>query len=193
MKRIFSLCLVALCIVGFVACNRGQSSSGLGDSLDSPTFSLDGVVYTLPVHFSELEANGWRPYDTDPRSGSVYRFAIDTLDPGDSVGWELILGDQNVIVGLANLSEEVLPLSESYVVDISVLFEIYDAQLILSGDIMLGSTFEEVIIAYGEPSSWHDFEDRILLFYSSDYFGLQITVDTESNLVMVMTIRYLGG
>ena len=137
MRGKISICLIVMSIVGLVfgiaACSRFQTDSGtekiLSDDLDSLMFSLDGVVYTLPVHFSELEANGWTPYDTDPRSGSAYRFAIDILEPGDFAAWELIVGEQNVVVTFTNLSDEMLPLSECYVTSVSVLYEVYDAKL----------------------------------------------------------------
>jgi len=149
-------------------------------------FSLDGVIYTLPVHFSELEANGWRPYDPNNR------FATDILEPDDFVTWELIAGDQNVGVTFTNLSEEVLPISESYITVVSVFFEMHSAQLVLPGNIMLGSTYEDVIAAYGEPSSWHTSEDppSLLMFHSSDDVTLQIVINTEGNLVTIMSMHY---
>ena len=199
MKRIISICLMAMCIVcfafGVAACNRFRTDSWtekqLSDDLDSLMFSLDGVIYTLPVHFSELEANGWTPYDTDPRSGSAYRFAIDTLEPGDFAAWELILGNQNIIARLNNISEEVLPLRESYITSVSVLYEVYHAQLILPGNIMLGSTYEDVIAVYGEPSSEHYTSERTQLFYFSYQFDLVINIDHESNQVTMISIWYL--
>ena len=199
MKRTISIYLIMMCIaglvLGFVACSGGnqiETEETLSDDLNSLMFRLDGVVYTFPVHFSELEANGWIAYDTDPRSGSAYRFATDTLEPGNSVGWELIIGDQNIVAGFANRSEAVLPVSESYIVDFSVLSGQFDAQLVLPGNVTLGSTGEDVIAAFGYPSAVDIFEDhsRALLFYSSDYFILQISINTENDRVVMMSLHY---
>ena len=200
MKRIISICLTVMCItslvLGFAACSGGnqiETEETLSDDLDSLMFSLDGVVYTLPVHFSELEANGWVAYDTEPRSGSAYRFATDTLEPGVHAAWELILGNQNTIVAITNLSEELVLVSESYITTVSVLSGQFDAQLVLPGNVTLGSTLEEVLAAFGYPSAGNIFEDhsRALLFYSSEYFILQISINTENDLVVMISLHYL--
>jgi len=180
---------MASIILSFAACNgeqNGLGSNELSDDLNSLMFSLDGVVYTLPVHFSELEANGWSPFDPDDH------LTTDTLEPGDFTHWELIIGDQNILVTFTNLSEEVIPISESYITMV-VLYERYNAQLILPGNIMIGSTYEDIITAHGEPNSRYTFEEPLSLSmrYSSDYFTLLILI--ESNLLTFMSMSYEGS
>jgi len=195
-KYIIVLCISSL-IFWIVGCNGLQLESISEDVLsdapfDSLMFSLDGIIYTLPVHFSELEANGWIPYDTDPRSGSGYRFASDILKPGGSASWELIADNHTVVVSFTNFSDEMLPLKDSHVTFVGVVYEVYIAQLIIPGNIEIGSTYEDVIEAYGVPSEWHASKNRISLLYDLNYSALQLTVDTESSQVVTMALTYLG-
>lgn len=196
--KFFTCIIVVILLVTMVACDvwREHSEAEMilsKATLDSLMFSLDGVVYTLPVHFSELEANGWTPYDTESRSESECRFATDTLEPSGFASWELINDNQNVVVRLSNLTEEVLPVGESYVTAVSVLYEVYDAQIVLPGNISFGSTYRDVTAVFGVPDGGpHVLDDRITLFYDSDYYVLQISIDTERDQVMIMSLRYFG-
>jgi hypothetical protein len=150
-------------------------------------FSLDSVIYTLPVHFSELEARGWTPYD------HYNGFATTTLEPGDFFSWELISKEQNVGVTFTNLSEEVLPISESHITAVIALYEVYNAQIVLPRNIMLGSTSEDVYSAYGNPNSGDTSEDHALLFYSSDSFTLQLLINAEINMVAMTSLHFWSG
>jgi len=51
---------------------------------------------------------------------------------------------------------------------------------------MIGSAYEDVLSLFGEPSSGQHFEDDMLVFYSADYFTLQLIINIESNLVKVV-------
>jgi len=198
MRRIISICLAMAIIIslvlGFAACNRGNQAevgqNELSDAtLDSLMFSLDGAIYTMPVHFSELEANGWRPYDTDNH------FATDILESGNFAVRGLTDGSQNIAVTFTNLSEEVLLVSESYVIGIAVLFEVHNARLVLPGNVAIGSTYEDVIAAHGEPSRWHTFEDTYWLDFNTHSYGgvsLSVSIDNETNLVIFMDMTYWG-
>jgi hypothetical protein len=202
MKRGIIVCLTMICMVsltvGVTACNEHQADleteQMLCDDLDSLMFSLEGVIYTLPVHLSELEANSWSLYDPDNLH------TTDLLAPGELAYVDLISGNQNAWATVTNLSDEVLPMNENYLTAIAVLFredmpELYNAQLILSGGITIGSTLEDVYSAYGRRATWMtNFEesDSLKIFYSSNYFGLDITIDTEKNLVAFMNFRYFG-
>ena len=204
MKQKISIFIAMMCVVtlglGLVACNGGQAGSRSGEvlsdvELDSLMFSLDDAVYTLPVRFSELEENGWRPHDTDPPSGSADSFETDTLEPGGFAHWELIIGNQNVLVTISNLTEEVLPVSESHVTDVALILGVNNARFILPRGIMMGSTHEEVVAAYGEPDVEHinDGAPSFMIQYSSDDFILDIAIDSESNLVNLISLSYMGG
>jgi len=162
----------------------------LSDNLDSPMFYLEGVIYTLPVHFSELEANGWRPYDPDNR------FATDILEPGDFDIWTLTDGYQYVSVSVTNISEEAMPVSESYITGLAALSGMHDARLIFPGNIMFGSTYEDVMAAHGDTLTHvRESENSLRLEFFSDRFmtvALSISIDNETNLVIFMNMTYWG-
>ena len=195
MKREISICLAMLCIAafswGFVGCSGEQVTmeTKLSDDLNSRMFSLDGVVYTLPVHFSLLEANGWSFCDVE----NGHYVATDILEPGANAFVFLTNGDLYTEKTFTNLSEGALPVSESYITDASAHFLLNHAPIIFPGNIMLVSTYEDVIAAYGEPENRRVFEESRTLFYSSDclYFIVMISIDNETNLVIVMDMRYM--
>ncbi|MDR2598903.1 MAG: hypothetical protein LBC73_01340 [Oscillospiraceae bacterium] len=104
-KRIF-ISLSILCIIfyitGTTGCNINQADAVediLRDAtLDSFMFSLDGIIYILPVHFSELEENGWLPYNSDFPLDSAVRFSSDVLEPDETASWVLIHDTQSLMV-----------------------------------------------------------------------------------------------
>lgn len=203
MSKMISTCITIICIatlcINLAACNIREpaelgSNIVLSDDLDSRLFSLDGIIYTLPVSFSELESNGWSPYDPDSL------FASDILEPGDSAYWGLVNATQNILVVLENPSEEVLPISECYIISVIVLVSEgnpvqFNAELILPGNIMIGSTLDDVIAAYGDTATWVTrFEEAstLRITYTADYISLDISVDTERGMVIFMSLRYIG-
>ena len=214
MKRIVSICLAMLCIIafslGFVGCDGEQVGSEpegeeavialelepekvkevLSDDLSSGMFSLNGVVYTLPVHFSELEANGWSFCDVK----NDHHVATDILESEDFSIWTLTDGNQYAIVTFTNWLAEALPVNESYITGIAALEIFSDAQIILPGNIMRGSTYEDVIAAYWATESRSVFENSLTLHFSTGAGGisLSISIDNETNLVTFMDMHYWG-
>jgi len=146
------------------------------------------------VLFSELEAAGWEAYDTNPRSGAAsHLFEKSTLEPGGYAGWELTANDRNVVVTFTNLSKEVLPLRESHITFVGVIDDLYNAQLVLPRNIMMGSTDEDVLVAYGNPSATPFISNnRLPMFYDLGYFNLHITVNIETNQIIMLGLRYLS-
>lgn len=180
-------CLIFL-VSGTTGCNGGQADTVedilSSATLDSLMFSLDGVIYTLPVHFSELEENGWIPHDPDKS------FAISTLEPGDSVNGELISDKQNVGVVFTNLSEKALLVRESHITTVAVLYEVYNAKIMLPGNIMIGSAVEDVFSVYGAPD--YTSEGMSLIFYNSDNYTVQLLIDLETNEITMTSMHYFS-
>jgi len=190
MKRMIRVSLTILCVtvlsLSFVACNGTQSDSE-SEGLDSPTFSLNGVEYTLPVSVVELIENGWDGEDFD-----LAALAADTLNPHTSINIYLKNEDQVVGVDISNSSARVLPISESYVSDIFVSGSWPDAaQLIFPGNIMVGSTYEDVIAAYGKPNERNEWSRSKTLTFFTDDVSIELVIDTETNLVMIMGMRVI--
>ena len=198
MKRTISICLAMMFVVifssGFVSCGENQSNSNeiLSDDLNKLMFSLDGIVYTLPFHFSELEANGWHPCDYE----RDYEFATYMLKPDDFDTWSFTNGEHYVVVTISNFSEEILLLSESYVVGVAVRYDLFDAQLILPGNIMIGTSYEYVIEAAGNRFTYiRETEHSVSFRFSIDIddfttASFTMAVDNETKQVIFMSMDY---
>ena len=159
----------------------------LSGDLDSLMFRLDGVLYTLPVRAAELESNGWRA-DWDY-----------VVNPGETVGSRLLrIGDlpgQEIGVSLFNFSEEGLPLNEIYIDRISVGAGWENrAELIFPGNIMIGSSYDEIIAAHGMPDEkeyWVVSEEFSYLIFSMEYAAARFVIENETNLIWSMDMYCL--
>lgn len=117
----------------------------LSDDVYSFMFSLNGIIYTLPFPYAEMEANGWVGDDLSEI----------TLNPNQfSLAEPLRNRSQTILVSFVNTTANVLSFSESYIGRISIdeFYARNGVELIFPGNITVGSTYEEVIAAYGEPS-----------------------------------------
>ncbi|MCL2828452.1 MAG: DUF4366 domain-containing protein [Oscillospiraceae bacterium] len=154
---------------------------GLSDDMFSFMFSLNGVLYTLSTPFSELAADGWEGEDLDE---------VIVAPRTRSRGTDLRNGDQTIRVTFFNPTEEELPLSESVVRYISTM-EAWHGRipLVFPQNITMGSTYEEVLAAYGEPDSYTDHAPLRTLSYSAEGISLSVTVDLETNLVVGLSMR----
>jgi len=155
-----------------------EAPGELSDDLYSFMFSLNGVIYSLPFPFTEMEANGWGGDDLEETTLNPNQFSIAT---------QLTNGNQQISVSFLNLTENVLSFSESNIGRITLDDWAYDrggAELIFPGNIRLGSTYEEVIAAYGEPSQRRESNLHTTLTYSANHYtGVEIRIDNETNLV----------
>jgi hypothetical protein len=180
--------MIALVVV-IIGCNGKQAYIVEDDILNNPTidslmFSLDGVIYTFPILFSDLEANGWVLHDSDDS------FANSTLEPGDAVPLKLITDTQTVGVEFTNLSDKTLLVRESHITAIAAFFGVYNAKIVLPGNIMIGSSFDDVLSTYGTPNSESVFNDMPLISYNLDYCTIQLLIETETNRIMSINMHY---
>ena len=185
MKRIISICLVMIFVLGFVACNGEGQDGLLSDDLNSLMFQLDGVIYTFPVHFSELEENGWEAYDPDGY------FADEALGAAEFDVWELRNGEQNISKAFTNLTEGELAMSESYITGFAVLAGLHSAQVVLPGNITIGSTYEDVMDAYGDilRHIW-EYENFTRFLFDAALLSLTVSIDIETNQVILLHINF---
>jgi len=183
----------------FTACGEKKAD------VTSGRFTLDGVEYTLPVHVSEFEANGWG-------LGGPDFFDVDTyvIEAGKSDDWwwltdgnphTSLYRDTMFYIELANLSNEDLPLKENYVTIINVgWFSLEPVLLVLPGNITVGSSYDDMIAAFGEPDEWYTFveqppRDIWRNIYFSDKIGIIIDVAAHTQVVDRICMKYLddGG
>lgn len=149
----------------------------LSADLYSFQFSLNGVEYTLPCAYSVFAENGW----------SLDGIDGETLEPDQyTFSDKMLNGDMLVMASLVNTDSEVLPMEKCNVGKISV--DSYQAEkgvkLILPNNIAVGSAYDDVIAAYGEPTDKSDLGPITGLTYKLDsYSSVVIEINTESKTV----------
>ena len=125
---------------------------GLSSKADSFQISLDGNILTLPALYSDFTALGWTCDD----------IGGETLKPGFIMVGNAFLKKGDAILSGANfinLSDKELPLSECYVCGFAFAYDTKGAvstSFVLPGGLHIGSTIDEIITAYGEPTETDD-------------------------------------
>ncbi len=157
----------------------------VSDDLYAFEVLLDGKLYKLPIDYSELEKDGWKT-DED---------ISQTMEPGSySMGTPFTKGDQKISVSFVNNGVDVKPMSECQVGGIESQY--YDEENVpnisIAKGIEIGSTMDEVIEAFGEPTDKSESETYTELTYSNDsYKDVKIEVDPETNKVTDISVRNL--
>jgi hypothetical protein len=153
------------------------ASGDLSEDLYSFQFSLNGTVYTLPCAYSQLAENGW----------SIDGIGDQTLEPDQYTFSEnLNNGDMRVMANLVNTDVNVLPMEKCNVGKISIDSDQVEkgAKLLFPKNITVGSTYEDVVAAYGKPSDESESGSIKSLSYKLDtYSDVVIKINTESNTV----------
>lgn len=150
----------------------------LSSSPDSFQISLDGNVITLPALYTEFTALGWEcDIDTDS----------ETLKPGFMMVGNASLrkGDASLSgVNFINFSDQELPLSECYVCAFSFAYDTKGAvetSLVFPGGIHIGSTADEIIAAYGEPTETDDSRSSVTKLIYQFGENSEMTFEIDKN------------
>lgn len=164
------------------------ASGDLSDDPYSFTAMLDGVVYTLPAPFSEFAANGWAIDEEISSNPSP----TEEIEP-DSYASAVVVknGDHQMSMDFVNTDVNTLSMTECNIGALSLYsYAEKGAELVLPASITLGSTIEEVLAAYGEPS--YKNESETIFKYSGDsYAEIGIDFDAETKLANGLRIRNL--
>ena len=159
--------------------------SELSDDIYSFQVSVNGTVYQFPMWAADFQALGWE-YDGD---------ASTTIATNQYTGAETWVKDGvEVYTTLANLTMNALPLDQSMVAGIE--FDKYnmkecDWEIVLPKGITYGvSTTEDIIAAYGDPSSDYDGDLYYKMSYEADtYSEIDLYVYKESGVLEEIEIR----
>ncbi|WMJ87474.1 hypothetical protein [Anaerocolumna sp. MB42-C2] len=149
----------------------------LSDDLYSFQFSLNGTVYTLPCTYSQFTNDSWSFEDIDGQ----------TLEPGQyTLSNALINGDSRIMANLVNTGTDVLAMDKCNVGKVSI--DNYQAEkgvkLILPKNIAVGSTYDDVIAAYGKPSDERETDPIKYMDYNLDtYSSVKIQINTKTNAI----------
>jgi hypothetical protein len=125
---------------------------GLSSNPESFQFSLDGNILTLPALYSDFTSLGWTHNDIDGK----------TLRPGFAmVGSSSLRKGDAALTGafFINLSDKELPLSECHVYGFAFSYGTSGAvstSFVLPGGLHIGSTVDDIIATYGEPTEKDD-------------------------------------
>ena len=144
-------------------------SPELPNDWESFSIQINDTVYTLPVPLAVFLDDGWVISEEDV---DIYLAGADS--PSASYEWEWVSltndREQDVSVCVFNTTESAIPVAESTVGGIHVIYGNYDfsgTELRLPGGLMLGwSTREDVLELYGQPDD--SFESYSLTYETDD-------------------------
>ena len=144
-------------------------SPELPNGWESFSIQINDTVYTLPVPLAVFLDDGWVISEEDV---DIYLAGADS--PSASYEWEWVSltndREQDVSVCVFNTTESAIPVAESTVGGIHVIYGNYDfsgTELRLPGGLMLGwSTREDVLELYGQPDD--SFESYSLTYEIDD-------------------------
>ena len=170
---------------------------GLEDDIHSLTFGLNGVVYTLPIPLSTLLEDGWELVAALESGGWQILNNLEgrTLEPmHPSAPLRLVNGEQVIRVVISNPLHPIeyegveIPYYEGFVTEIRVATFFNEwAEFVLSGNVMIGSTFEDLPIA--DIDYWHvTHGTSTYLQYREGYKQISIRVNNETQLVEEFTL-----
>lgn len=148
-------------------------SPELPNDWESFSIQINDAVYTLPLPLADFLDDGWVISAED--AGLSLPGAE---GPYASYEWEWVSltndREQTVSVCAFNPTESTIPVAESTVGGVHVIYGNYDfsgTELRLPGGLMLGwSTREDVLELYGQPSD--SFEAYVLTYETNDSFDL---------------------
>ncbi len=122
---------------------------------DMFTFTLDGSTYTLPIKATQVIDDGWvfRP----ELSMGDSQYSIDAEMSGLSMAdMKMARNSQSVYIKVANFSENVSTLKESYIVEVRISDE--NSGFEIADKINFDSTLEDIVEVYGLPENYDNIE-----------------------------------
>lgn len=169
---------------------RPPASADLSKDWSSFQFELQGKLYTLPVKFSDLTADGWVMKDEAVLS--------ETLEPDQYfVSYTTLVNsnqeDAEISVQFANLGDTSMSVKDCYVNSIQHAEYSWTKNTVLyfPGGIALGMTMDDVKALYGEPKDTSIATE--LKYQTENYTDLILTFTTDGSKIekMRMTNTYL--
>lgn len=176
--RIFFL----LCMAVSLLAVAGVAEEISDDWMDFQV-SINGQVYTLPVPFEDLAADGWALESPE-----------ETLKPNQyALSQKITNGDMYFYGQVINLGIDVLPQGQCLVGQVSI--DEYDAErggvaVAVAHGIALGDDREAVEAAFGPSGNIYEGSSSVSLKYeSSSYNQMEVKIDSETGLVSKLTVR----
>jgi hypothetical protein len=169
------------------------ASAELSSQWNSFQFELEGAIYTLPMRWTELEANGWAAGNS--------RDMDEILEPGKYILNYMTMVYSNkenseIYVQFANLGDEDMPLGDCYVSGIQFAGYSWNknTSIYFPGGLTVGSTRAEVEALYGQPSETQGASSALEWKYQTQIYEdviINFNSDTEKIEKMRMSNIYL--
>lgn len=146
-----------------------DSKEDLSDNLYDYEIFLENKIYTLPTDLSEFTKNGWKVQDLDNEELIPNLYETITLSNSK----------KSIRVDIMNFGLDVQHYTKCLVTGVYLLSDNHEEnpELVISKGITIGSTYSEVIKAYGSPSLITD--DSSSISYESDeyqgYYNIYFT------------------
>lgn len=157
----------------------------LSSDIESGQVQISGKVITLPATYKDITDLGWTLAedfsDSDVVAANDFEFVY--FEKDDSI----------ISVAIYNNTDEELAYSECEVWDIYVSESYFDEpvpDVCLAAGIQIGSTYNDVLAAYGKPDYEFDYYSSISYSYILDKLSYSITVDYETGLVTNLSIEW---
>lgn len=171
--------------------NKQDASQGdLSEEWTDLQFLFDGKKYQIPFSYKDLEAEGWSFDLADYGYDSGY-----ILNPGDYVSGTIHLEkegydsfDVDVAIGFINNDDEAKDILECEVYSFTLQTNLWLSEdinypeMTIAKDIGIGSSYDDVKAAFGEPEEFYDDTDNECYYisYSFDYtYVLDMTISKE--------------
>lgn len=199
--RLNYVCVSTALLFAFAltACNSGAAPAqstgaggGLGQNLSVYQVQLDDVVYTLPCPMATLFAYGWELYSTnneavDPGSESIAAGAhLDYFARNN--GHELFITVYNPAT-----EENVIQVCQFAGASANLQDTATGTAMLLPGSIGMGSSGQDVEIAYGVPTvEYENIHGKIIEFEKDANSKVIISFDTN-HFVVGLTIYSFGA
>lgn len=166
----------------------------LSDNLFDCQIMIDGVVYELPMKYSDFISLGWKP---DKHENFDPSTSINASRTGTSYSFEKENFEIDVV--FINFSKVNKPIDECYICNLSidnVFNDTKDNIAILPKGITLGkSSQEDIISAYGEAESTSSYSNTTYMYYynrnnvSDSYIQISFNINEEDNVLTRISIH----
>lgn len=170
-----------------VADTKITPNKELSSDMKSAQVQVDGKVLTLPTTYKELTDLGWK---------LASDFSEDDIVESDDFEFVYLEKDNSTLnVTLYNKTDEDKLYKDCEIWDIYVnetYFEEEPANVCLAAGIQVGSTYKDVIAAYGEPDYVSSYTYSSYYAYMLDEITYSITIDNETGLVSSFSIEWYG-
>ncbi|MBU3129304.1 hypothetical protein LGL55_14010 [Clostridium tagluense] len=160
------------------------ASGTISDDLYKYEVLVNGIAYSLPTSFSTFEKNKWVGADFDKSTLNPNQYKIEYPKNGE----------QTLMIHIANFGTDVSPISKCHVGGITINSDNKKngTTIYIAKKITIGSTYDQVIAAYGKPSNEYKGDTLTKLTYKSGtYSNYEISFDTKNKKVSSIKIENL--